>query len=63
MKAIRKITINKTECAILSDFLDVCNDCLEVEDSEEICDLLNAISAKNSALYIGNELFAIEYID
>lgn len=63
MKVTRKITVDRRERAILDNFLNVCNNWLEVSSSDEICDLLNAISAKDSAVDIGDDVFSIEYTD
>lgn len=63
MKVTRKITVDRKERAILDNFLDICNNWLEVVSSSEICDLLNAISTKDSSVDIGDDLYEIEYTD
>lgn len=63
MKVTREITVDRRERAILDNFLTVCNNWLEVTSSDEICDLLNAISVKDSSVDIGGDVFSIEYTD
>lgn len=48
MKVTRKITVSKKEYEVLDKFLDMCNE-IRLE-TDELVDLLNAISNKDSEL-------------
>lgn len=63
MKITRKITVDRRERVVLDHFLDVCNNWLEVTSSDEIYNLLNAISAKDPTCDIDDIAYEIEYTD
>ena len=62
MKVTRKITVSKKEYEVLDKFLDMCNE-IRLE-TDELVDLLNAISNKDSELSDWAGItYDIEYID
>ena len=63
MKIIRKITVNKKEREIISNFMDICNDWLEITSPNQIWNLLNSIYDKDSLIDVNDTTYDIEYID
>lgn len=61
MKVARKITVPKKEYEVLDKFLDMCNE-IGLE-TDELVDLLNAISNKDSEFDWAGITYDIEYID
>ena len=63
MKVTRKITVNKREHEVISNFMDICNDWLEITSSDQIWDLLNSIYDKDSIIDVNDTTYDIEYTD
>lgn len=62
MKVARKIDVTKKEYEVLDKFLDMCNEIGLEADDDELVDLLNAISNKDSEFDWAGITYDIEYI-
>ena len=60
MKVARKITVSKKEYEVLDKFLDMCNE-MQLE-TDELVDLLDAISNKDSEFDWAGITYDIEYL-
>lgn len=60
MKVARKITVSKKEYEVLDKFLDMCNE-MQLE-TDELVDLLDAISNKDSKFDWAGITYDIEYL-